>query len=293
MTAGVVWSLVAAVGFGFTQTLNRKSNLLVGPARTAFGLLLSVELILLVRMVITGEYRMLSDAPWWALASFTASGVIHYILGWTFLAMSQQRIGVARTGAVVSAAPLVGTLLAAVILDEPLTLLILVGVVAAVIGVAMISVGRAGSEAMMPRRVPVFGLIVSLCWGASPMFIRIGLEGLDAPVLGLTVGLGAALVFHAIGLTAAGAWQASPWDRRALLWMGLGGVTGAIGIGAQWIAFGLTTIAIAITVQQLAVLVVLVLAPIMFRSPMERLTPLLLGGTAAVLAGSALVVLAG
>ena len=73
--------------------------------------------------------------------------------------------------------------------------------------------------------------------------------------------------------------------------MALGGTTGAVGIGAQWIAFGLTTIAIAITVQQLAVLVVVGLAPIMFRSALERLNASLLIGTAAMLAGSVMVVL--
>ncbi len=291
MSAGVLWSLLAALGFGFTQTLNRKSNLLVGASRTAFGLLVAVETILVARMVITGEYRLLQDAPLWALASFSASAVIHYTLGWTFLAMSQQQIGVARTGAVVSAAPLVGTLLAAVILDEPLTGFILIGVLATMGGVTLISLSQNQGAQDARRAVPTFGLLVALCWGSSPMFIRNGLEGLDAPVLGLTVGLGVALIVHATLLTITGSWTASEWNPRALTWMALGGTTGAVGIGAQWIAFGLTTIAIAITVQQLAVLVVVGLAPIMFRSALERLNASLLIGTAAMLAGSVMVVL--
>lgn len=291
MSQGVLWSLIAALGFGFTQTLNRKSNLLVGASRTAFGLLVAVESILLVRMIVTGEYRLLATAPWSALAFFTGSAIIHYILGWTFLAMSQHQIGVARTGAVVSAAPLVGTLLAAPVLGEPLTILILVGVLATVMGVALISVSRGDVSIGGPRTVPYFGLLVALCWGSSPMLIRKGLEGLDAPVLGLTVGLGVALAIHAVALTATQSWTAMPWDRRALAWMGLGGATGAVGIGAQWISFGLTTIAVAITVQQLAVLVVVGLAPIMFRSPMEHLNRTLLLGTVAVVLGSLMVVL--
>ncbi len=289
MTPGVLWSLVAALGFGFTQTLNRKSNLLVGASRTAFGLLAAVETVLVVRMFVTGEHRLLATAPLWALAAFTASAIIHYIMGWTFLAMSQQQIGVARTGAVVSAAPLVGTVLAAILLDEPLTGYILFGVLATMGGVTLISLSR-GDTGGGKRIVPTFGLLVSLCWGSSPMFIRKGLEGLDAPVLGLTVGLGVALVVHAISLTAAGSWRATAWNRGALIWMALGGLTGAIGIGAQWVAFGLTTIAIAITVQQLAVLVVVGLAPIMFRSAMERLNATLFIGIAAVMLGSAMVV---
>ncbi|MDH3499327.1 MAG: hypothetical protein OEM97_04340 [Acidimicrobiia bacterium] len=48
--------------------------------------------------------------------------------------MSQHQIGVARTGAVVSAAPLVGTLLAAPILGEALGMWTLAGVVLTVAG---------------------------------------------------------------------------------------------------------------------------------------------------------------
>ncbi|MDH3249406.1 MAG: DMT family transporter, partial [Acidimicrobiia bacterium] len=153
MSPGVLWSLVAALGFGFTQTLNRKSNLLVGASRTAFGLLAAVEIILVIRMFVTGENRLLATAPLSALAAFTASAVIHYILGWTFLAMSQQQIGVARTGAVVSATPLVGTLLAAILLDEPLTGFIIIGVLATMGGVALISLSRgdiSGTRQVIP-----------------------------------------------------------------------------------------------------------------------------------------------
>lgn len=294
MSAGVLWSLVAALGFGFTQTLNRKSNLLIGAYRTAFGLLISVEVALLVRLFVTGEHRLLFEAPPRSLVYFSTSALIHYVLGWTLLALSQQQIGVARTGAVTSAAPLVGTLLAAPILGESLTMWTLAGVTASVIGVALVSVSRTPSGAGEKRWIfPIFGLLVAVCWGSSPMFIRKGLEGIDAPLFGLTVGLAVALVVHAVGLTATRSWKPESWDSRAVTWMVLGGITGAIGIGAQWVAFGLTTIAIAITVQQLATLVVVALAPIMFDAAFERINALLLTGTALMLAGSAIVVLAG
>jgi drug/metabolite transporter (DMT)-like permease len=128
-----------------------------------------------------------------------------------------------------------------------------------------------------------------VCWGSSPIFIRIGLAGLDAPVTGLTIGLGVALVLHALILTLLGQWSGRPWDSGAVRWMVLGGVTGAVGIGAQWLSYGLTTIAIASTVQQLAVLVVVGLAPLVFGSK-ERVNGLLLLGTGMLLVGAVLIV---
>jgi drug/metabolite transporter (DMT)-like permease len=291
MSSGVAWSLLAALGFGFTQNLNRKSNLLVGPYRTAFGLLVFVELVLVIQLTVTGGWAVLDGAPLRFLWYFVGSALIHYMVAWTLLALSQNQIGVARTGAVTSAAPLVGAVLAAVFLAEPLTIWTVVGVLASAIGVTLVSLSRA-PDAGKRWVIPGFGLAVAACWGTSPMLIRKGLEGIDAPVLGLAVGLGAALVVHAIVLTATGRWTSEPFDRRAIVWMALGGLTGAVAISSQWISFGLTTIAIAITVQQLATLVVVALAPIMFGT-IERPNALLLMGTATMLAGSATVVWAG
>ncbi len=288
MTAGVVWALVAAVGFGFTQTINRKANLLTDAFRTAFGLLVAVELVLILRATVLGEWGLLATAPWWALAAFTGSTLIHYLGGWTLLALSQQRIGVARTGALVSAAPIVGVLLAIPILGENLSLITFLGVSLMVGGVFLVSISGATNTGNWTR--PWLALAVATLWGTSPMLIRIGLRGLDAPVLGLTVGLGVSLLIHTAALTIVGTWRKEPPPAAAFGWMALGGVTGAVGIGAQWISFGLTTIAIAITVQQLATLIVVGLAPIVFDATIERLTLPLVGGTAAMLAGSATVV---
>ncbi len=288
MEPGVIWALVSALGFGLTQVMNRKSNLLTDAFRTAFGLLVFVELILIARMLITGDFRLLADAPMSSLFFFAGSASIHYGLGWTLLALSQQKIGVARTGALVSAAPIVGVLLAVPVLGESLSLLTFVGVLAVVTGVILISLSRSPGGAAWTR--PWLALMVASLWGTSPMLIRKGLEGLDEPVLGLTVGLGAALILHAIGLTVAGLWKWPTIPRETYKWMMLGGLTGAIGIGAQWVSFGLTTIAIAITVQQLATLVIVGLAPVVFDAKFEKLTRPLIIGTLSMLGGSAIVV---
>jgi len=284
---------VAALGFGVTQLLNRKSNQLVGAFRTAFGLLVVAELVLIAVSVVTGEISHLGTAPLWALACFSVATLFHFGGGWTLLALSQQKVGVARTGAVVSVAPLVGTLAAAVLLNEPLTILVLAGVVVVVGGVALLSLSGVANERGHWVR-PWHALTVAFLWGTSPLLIRLGLTGLDSPVLGLTVGIGATVLIYWLGLhlqrrrlpeisPAAGF--------KARLWMLAGGITGAIAITAQWISFGLTTIAIALSVQQLAALVVVGVAPIVFNEPLERLNWLLIIGTLAILGGTTLVVL--
>lgn len=298
----MAWALVAAVAFGVTQTLNRKSNQLIGPYRTAFGLLVMVEVVLLASSIITGEIDHLARAPGWALVSFAIATLFHFGAGWTLLALSQQRVGVARTGALASAAPLVGAIAAALLLDEPLTLLTVVGMVVVIAGVALLSLSATarteaggwghllgGGPGDLP--LPWHALTVAVLWGISPILIRKGLEGLPYPILGLTFGIGVTVVLYGVGVTLTKGWGKRV-PARALMWMSLGGVTGALAISAQWISFSLTTIAIALSLQQMAVLVVIALVPFMFREPFERISTMLLVGTAAMLAGTTLVVLA-
>ena len=286
---GALWALVAAIGFAFLQVSNRKANQVLDAYRTAFGFLVAVEVVLLIRFALLGDLGLLLSAPLPAVVIFGVTTLFHFVGGWTLLALSQQTIGVARTGALVSSAPIIGTLVAAVALDEPLTLAIAGGVLLAVVGVALISLsGRvSGSEEW---RRPWFGLAVALIWGSTPLLIRIGLERFDEPVAGLTIGLASSVVVYALLLTVTGRWK-KPVPPTAVRWIAFGGVCGAIAVSSQWLSFDLTTIAIAITVQQMSVLFVMALVPIMFRQPFERMNPRFFGGAILVLMGAIIVLL--
>jgi drug/metabolite transporter (DMT)-like permease len=289
LTSGVLWALVAAIGFAFLQASNRKSNQLIDAYRTAFGLLLAVEVVLLLRVAFLGRFELLLAAPMNAVVLFCVATFFHFVGGWTLLALSQQQVGFARTGALVSAAPIIGTLVAAVGLGEPLTLAVVAGVVLAAAGVALISLsgGVAGDSSW---RRPWLGLSVAAIWGTTPLLIRFGLEHYDYPVEGLTIGLGFSVLAYAVLLTVARAWRGEV-PRQARRWMAIGGVCGAIAVAAQWISFDLTTIAIAITVQQMSVLLVIALVPVMFRQPFERMNSRFFAGAATMVAGAVLVVL--
>lgn len=293
MTAGVTWALLAALGFGFVQASARKSNQVIDAYRTAFGLLICVEILLIARAIVVGELGLVAEASLPAVVLFATATIFHFPGGWTLLSLSQQRIGVARTGALVSAAPLVGTVLAALVLDEPLTVPIVGGVLLAVVGVALISLSggvRRGTEGWAR---PWLALTVAVIWGASPMIIRLGLQRFDHPVLGLTIGLAVSLSIYGAILVATRSRRSRAVPATSLRWMAIGGAAGAIGVSAQWISFDLTTIAIAITVQQLSVLVVVALVPFMFRQPFERMNAMFFSGAVAMLAGSLIVVLVG
>lgn len=286
---GPLWALVAAIGFAFLQVSNRKANQLVDAYRTAFGLLVAVEIVLLIRTALVGDFGLLFSAPLAAVGIFGLTTLFHFVGGWTLLALSQQTIGVARTGALVSAAPIIGTLVAAVALDEPLTVPIAGGVALAVIGVVLISLSGRVSGSDEWRR-PWFALAVALIWGSTPILIRIGLERFDHPVEGLTIGLASSVVVYALLLTATGRWR-MPMPNTAIRWIAFAGLCGAIAVSSQWLSFNLTTIAIAITIQQLSVIFVIALVPMMFHQPFERMNPRFFAGVLLVLTGATIVLL--
>jgi len=287
--SGALWALVAAIGFAFLQVSNRKANQLVDAYRTAFGLLVAVEIVLLARSLVSGDIGLLLSAPSSAVLIFGVTTLLHFVGGWTLLALSQQSIGVARTGALVSSAPIIGTLVAALALDEPLTVPIVGGVLFAVIGVALISLSGRVSESDEWRR-PWLALAVAMIWGSTPLLIRFGLERFDHPVEGLTIGLASSAVVYALLLTATGRWG-RPVPVAAVRWIAIGGLCGAIAVSSQWVSFDLTSIATALTIQQLSVLFVIALVPIMFHQPFERMNPRFFAGAVLVLMGATTVLL--
>lgn len=290
--SGVVAALIAGVGFGIFQAVNRRANQAIDAYRGTFGLLLVAVLVLAVTTLATQDLEPVTSAPVRSFAAFAAAGIIHFFFGWTFLGLSQQRIGASRTGVAIAATPLIGSLLAALVLDEPLSALTLVGVSAVVLGVALIAT-RSPGQATWKAGVPWLALGSALSWGSSPLFIRWGLDGLPIPLFGVTVGLTAATALYAavLALRLPAVGGSSP--RSAMPWIGLGALIVGIAITSQWIAFDLIEISVAITLMQISTPVVVLVAPLVVGTEMERITLRLIAGMVAVVGGSVLVVLTG
>ncbi len=290
--SGVAFAITAGIGFGLFQAVNRRANTGIDAYRATFGLLAIGTVLLAGWSLLTQDLSLLTSAPLASLAFFGAAGIIHFFLGWTFLALSQQRVGASRTSATVAVAPLIASILAAVVLDEGLTAVIITGVLLAVIGLALLALRSSTASADDGQRFPIFGLAAAISWGTSPLFIRWGLEGLPAPILGVTVGLAAAMAAYALALTVSGRWSAGRLPTSNLWWLAVAGVLVAVAIAAQWISYDLIAIAIAFTIMQLAAPVVIVTAPVIVGTDMERITWRLVAGTALVMSGSILAILA-
>lgn len=136
---GILWAIMAGLGFGIFQTLNRKAGESLDALRGTFILIFISAIILIVIAVTTADVTLLQTAPTVAIISFGVAGFIHFFIGWTLISVSQKQIGAARTGAVIGTMPLFGLVIDVVLYQEAITLPLLLGVFLIVGGVIVIS----------------------------------------------------------------------------------------------------------------------------------------------------------
>jgi drug/metabolite transporter (DMT)-like permease len=287
---GALWAAASGIGFGLFQSLNRRALRDLDDAFVSTFLQLAVAAVVLsAACVATGEAAALGDAPAWAIVAFAASGVIHFLLGWTFLNLSQQRIGAARTSPLLTFAPLFGLPVAAITvgdLPEPAELVAIVPMVAGAWAVA------GGGRVRFTDAV--FGLGCALMWAISPVFAVEGLEGVRSPLLGVAIGLVAAALAYAVALTARGSGLGLAEVARSALWLKLvAALFVAFATWWRWIALDDTPVGVILALGLLSVPVVLFLAPVLVGAHVENVTPRIWAGSALVVGGALTLILVG
>lgn len=288
--SGVLWAAAAGIGFGLFQAFHRRANQLMDAISATFVLLLIAVVVVGTGSFVTQDTGVIGEAPAWAFLAFALAGTVQFFFGWTLLSLSQQRDGASRTGIAIAATPLIGSIAAAIFLDEPVSVITFVGVLLAATGVAVMAQRNESADGLLSA-VPWFGLGSAFCWGTAPLLVRWGLEGLDVALIGVTLALASAAAIYAVMMVVRRHKLRVPPDARK--WILLSSLLAAGAIAAQWQAWDLIEVTVAITLMQLATPVVVFTAPFVIGTDMERVTPTLVLGMIAVLGGSLLVVWTG
>lgn len=294
--SGVALGAVAGIGFGLFQVVNRRVNAAIDVYRATFALLTVSTALLVAISSLTEEPMLLLSAPPGALLAFASAGFVHFFLGWTFLGLSQQRLGAARTGALLGAVPLVGALLAVGVLGEALTVRTVVALLVVVAGVVAISLRRRGAPGG-PTTVSLpglgFCLATALCWSVSPLLIRVGLDGFGSPILGVTVGIATTTLAYGVAVAVVSRRRRDVQEQAPVALLALAGTLVGLSIWWQWSAFQRAPIAIVLAVLQLSAPVVAIVSPLVSRDPLERGGALLWVGLVCVVSGAMVFLLGG
>jgi drug/metabolite transporter (DMT)-like permease len=293
--SGPALAAVAGLGFGVFQTLNRRAVGGMADAYLATFLQLLVALFVLTAASVgTEDVGLLREATTASLVWFSAAGLVHFFVGWTLLNMSQMRIGAARTSPLLSTNPVFGAAIAAVWLSELPGFLPWLGIVLVLAGAFVVSLERVAETGWgVQWRDAAPGLATALAWSISPIFIKEGLDGLESPLLGLTLGMLVAVVFYAAALPLRPRQEGaalSSWE--ALAFKLLAGVMVGLSVWARWVSLDHTAVAVVLALGLLSVPVVLTLSPLLMGRHVERVNLQIWSGGALVVAGGLLLVLA-
>jgi uncharacterized membrane protein len=289
----VTGALVAAasgIGFGLFQSLNVRAVRGMDPYASTFLQIFVAALALGALAVATGGIADLEGAPASALVDFAAAGLLHFVAGWTCLNLSQKRIGAARTSPLLVTVPLFGIAIAAVTVGQ-LPAAVELPAIALMVAGAYVVASR-GTRARPARLVDALpALACAFCWALSPVLTLRGLEGIDNPLLGITLGLvvsvvGYGLAFAVVGrdlgLTTAG--------REALVIKLVAGILVGLSTWARWAALDSAAVAVVLTLNLLSVPVVLIGAPLVSGRHVEHVTARVWLGAALVVGGSLLLI---
>jgi drug/metabolite transporter (DMT)-like permease len=293
--AGALYAALAGVGFGIFQAFNRKARAGFSIYWATFILLLVSTVLLAVGSILTEDLSLLQQAPANAFINFGLAGFIHFFLGWTLLTISQNRVGGARTGALVGATPLFATLVAALAFDEFLSIPVLVGVVIVVAGVYFVSVSskNAANPVRFSWRDSIYGLGVAVCFSISPIFIRGGLDEMNSPLLGVTIGMAMSAIAYGILLLLRRERLDLKQIPRESLYYQLGaGLFVGSSTWLRWIALTMTPVAVVLALGRMNVPVVIILSIFLVGQKEERVTSRVWLGATLVVVGSLMLIFA-
>jgi DME family drug/metabolite transporter len=288
---GVLWAAASGIGFGLFQTVNIRAVRQLDDAYVStFLQVLVAAAVLALACAVAGDLALVGDLTPAAIANFAVAGLLHFFLGWTFLNLSQDRIGAARTAPLLVTVPLWGIVIAAATLGELPTLPALGGVAVMVAGALVVS--SPARIAGMRWRDSTFAVATSFMWALSPIFTVQGLEEMDSPLLGVTLGV----VFSALAYAALlAAWPGTRMRARRLPRAGvalkaLGGVIVALATWSRWLALDLAAVGVVLSMNLLSVPVVLLLARLTPAGQAEQLDLRVWVGAALVVVGSLILI---
>lgn len=306
--SGEVLALTAGISFAAFQILHRRVGQFIDPYLGSFMLVLISLAVLGTACLLTRQAVTFTEATTHGGLAFAAAGLVHFVLGWTSLTLSQRKIGAARTASIMGAAPVMTAILAALFLGQVLTPIEIAGICVVVLGVWLVasdppswesseSSGRSSPSKLKSLGQSGYGLVTALSFALGTILVRMGLNGMPSPLLGSTLGLGVSAVFYGFLLAFIYIRRKPRWyfgDIRKSSIMarqGSAGIAVALGTVLQYAATLSAPAAVVVALGRVNVPLVVAFSPILIGRRLEPLTKRLLGGAALVLVGALILVL--
>jgi drug/metabolite transporter (DMT)-like permease len=276
-----VFGLLTAFGFGIAPVL-LKLAFRHGGAMTlglVLGQLATLGINLLLVPVINPHLEALTPV---AVLAFALGGLAGTAVGRRWVYESVNLLGPARATSIRSSAPVITSLLALVLLHEPITIERWLAILAVVVGAALVSwTGEGGARGWLGRGV-AYSLAAAFLYGVRPLVVKVGLEEANLPLAAALIGALAALAYT-LAFENRSQLRGTRLD-AAFAWFLLSGLFQALGVTA--LTFGLSEgdVSVVYSIAASAPLFTLVFSGVILRG-IERITPQLVMGTVLTVLG--------
>lgn len=285
---GELWALAAASGYALYQVflgaaMQGEVHNIVGATVQAIPILLFATAMGWV-INRSGKQATSPFSDWRLIGALLCNGLLLFVAATPLLFESLRKGGVLIASPVSGTQVLFAALLAALLLREPFTRTMALGMVLSVAGIVVLAVGQSGVELPPTWWLAVpYALGTALCWALAGVLMtytmRCGVDPFQAVAIPTVVGVialnGYALVAGQLGLYG----STSPSILATLL---AAGVFSAAALISLTLALNLTTVASATTLNSLQVTIGPVLAWLFLG---EHLSLVAMVGILTILAG--------
>ncbi len=289
---GELLALLSGFSFATSNVYTRRGIYFAREAFSPLPISMGIGIILfLILIVINGDIDQLSLLSWIGILSFSAAGIVHFVIGRSLNYNSLRLIGANRAAPLLAANVLLATTFGMIFLHEHLSLLRALGICTIFLGLVLIgtSAERGSASSKIERRVlfkgMALGLGAGMCYGISPLFVKIGFREIGSPFAGGLVSYAAAglivLIFLAKEERRRGLGKLT---KSAFFPMLVGGTTVALAQIFRYIALGFAPINVVAPLIATNNIYVPFLSFLVNRK-MEVFSVKVLGGTAAVIVG--------
>lgn len=168
---GELAALGAAICWTISAIMYKEALFKTKPVSANIVRLVCTSIILVAYLAIIGKFGVLMNLPAYAVVLACVSGIIGLGFGDTLYMMSLKLIGVARAVPITCVYPLFNLLWAVFLVEEPITLSVILGAVTIVFGIWLLrqetDVGTAETEKKILVKGVAYALATAVMWSVS------------------------------------------------------------------------------------------------------------------------------
>jgi drug/metabolite transporter (DMT)-like permease len=204
---GPAYAILGALAFAFATSFTRRG--VIDVPNFMVGVLVSIAMSLpffLIILILTGRIESLINFSLRGYICLVAAGIIHFVVGRSFFFKSIQLIGANITSVLRRVDSLVALVLGVAFLGEPLSFQLVLGIVLITFGVIVTGLNtqkyddRRKFFLNTSYKAMLYGCGAGICWGVSPIIVKIGLRGSSSPLAGVFISFLAATIVLGISI---------------------------------------------------------------------------------------------